>query len=77
MPSVNFTARSVAALNVQHGQRVDYWDKVLRGFGLRVSRLGAADRATKTYRSVPPIPEDAPVTSAVFLFLLNMLSISV
>jgi hypothetical protein len=31
----------------------------------------------EAFRNRLAIPEDAPVTSAVFLFLLNMLSVSV
>jgi integrase len=49
MAELNLTAKAVDALSVDVGQRVEYWDEVLRGFGVRVSRRGAAAITAKTY----------------------------
>jgi integrase len=49
MAQVNLTATTVDALTVGSGARVEYWDEGLRGFGVRVSRLGKNVRTSKTY----------------------------
>jgi integrase len=49
MPELNLTAKAVDALNVDVGERAEYWDEQLRGFGVRVSRRGAAATTAKTY----------------------------
>ena len=49
MAEVNLTAKTVDALTVECGARVEYWDEGLRGFGVRVSRLGKRARAAKRY----------------------------
>jgi integrase len=46
---INLTARAVEGLKVSAGDRVDYWDRALKGFGVRVSRRGMAPQETKTY----------------------------
>lgn len=40
MPVKNLTAKSVAALKPLGGQQVDYWDRSLTGFGIRVAPSG-------------------------------------
>lgn len=40
MPNITLTARGVAALEA-HGARVDYWDDLRPGFGVRVSATGS------------------------------------
>ena len=39
MPNVTLTARGIGALETE-GARVDYWDDLLPGFGVRVSATG-------------------------------------
>lgn len=40
MPTINFTARTIASLTREAGALVDYWDESLPGFGVRVSASG-------------------------------------
>jgi len=49
MPELNLTAKTVDALSVDVGQRAEYWDEGLKGFGLRVSRRGQLATTAKTY----------------------------
>ena len=40
MPTIKFTTRSIGAITRSGGGRVEYWDKKVTGFGLRVSGSG-------------------------------------
>ena len=49
MAELNLTAKTVDALSVDAGERLEFWDEGLKGFGVRVSRRGKAQTTAKTY----------------------------
>lgn len=49
MSELNLTAKTVDALTVDAGARLEFWDQGLRGFGVRVSRRGKAQTIARTY----------------------------
>ena len=49
MPQVNLTAKSIDGFRLGEEGQVEYWDTVLKGFGVRVSKRGASERETKTF----------------------------